>query len=794
MKGSETMNRPTEVTQVNFIKGDTTKINSTELIHGQILFDTESKTIYLDTLKDNDDPDSLIRVPYKSDSSVVVKEKPLLNNEGTALNTWYYYQTNGVYDFSKFNSYIYLSEGEILNSSGYPATVIAVDTYYTKCINLKTDKVFYLTIDVVAPIPLDRTNNEHYYVKYVLGDDNIAIIYTYDPKSGVYNNKAILACDIYEPDEGDSEVPEGRTLLAVLNNDMTRQSNLDMYQSDKFASIMDIPVGSYYYSDARGYYSFTLREEVPCVTNQDKYEYFSIIDMSDYHENAGGADPLPTKYGKMDVWVSNIATGEVTRMDVNNNIEVHFSVTPPAGFTNTWAQLTPLGIWCQTMYYSPSNKKDYSVIEITLTNGGDSTATSNSTNKMDKHNPIGDGSMVMNQAEGDAQFVGQYSTSLGYHSRAVGNQSIAVGYECKAYGDNSVAMGKSTKTMAKGAIAMGADRYYNGAILPAKSVVVHATITCDDMRQLAETATPDAYKATCYGLFKAYGVASTDYDDELETLGWVEGEIDPDFVDNLCDYMVTESGDDDGTTTVEIADTIHGATASGIDSLACNVQTLADGWASIASGFQTEAYGMVSIATGVNNKTTGSGSIVGGESNEIKNSTYSVLLGNTNVIENGMSNLVYGYSNLVGMPSGDPQRLAYNTVFGSGHTLYKSGLVAVNNNFVAGSGHGIDGADSCVVAGKDNSIPAGYDCIVLGRGLSTGNNAISSTTIVGRYNDPTTMEANAKFIVGNGVTENSLENVFQVGGSTNVVGGCFIKIGNTKINETQLQALLALLS
>lgn len=789
------MNRPTQVIQVNFIKGDTAKINATELVHGQVLFDTEAKVIYLDTLEDNDDPDSLIRVPYKSDSSVVVDRKPILADDETALNTWYYYQQNGIYDFSKFNSYTYLSVGELM-TGGSPATVIPVDTYYATCNNLKTAEQFYILFDVVASIPLDRTHGEHYYLKFIDGYENVAIVYTYDPKSGVYTNKAIINCERYTPKEGEDDRLEGRTELAKMNNDMTRQSNLNTYISDVFSAPIDIPVGQYYLSDARGYYAFNLTTAIPCVTDKERYEYFSIIDMNGYHENAGGADPIPTKYGRMDIWKRDKSTGEVVLMDESLQIDIRFYVTPPTGFTNTWANVSPLGVWCQTMYYSPNNKKDYSVVEITIANGGDSESseTSVATNKMDKHNPIGDGSMIMNQAEGDSQFVGQYSTSLGYHSRAVGNQSIAVGYECQAYGDNSVAMGKSTKTMAKGAIALGADRNYDGAILPAKSVTVHSTITCADMRQLAETATPDAYKTTCYGLFKTYGVASTDYDDELETLGWVEGEIDPDFVDNLCDYMVTESGDDDGTTTVEVVDTIHGATASGIDSFACNVQTLADGWASIASGAQTEAYGMVSIATGMGNKTTGYVSIVGGTENEIKDSNYSVLLGANNSIENGQINFVYGYSNLVGMGVDRNDHLACNTVFGSSHTLYKSGLTAVKNNFVAGSSHSIDGADSCVVAGRNNSVPDAFSCVVLGKGLSTGDNTISGTVVVGQYNDPTKMVAGAKFIVGNGVSENSLETVFQAGGQTNVGDGCFIQIGETKITETQLKALLALLS
>ena len=86
-------------------------------------------------------------------------------------------------------------------------------------------------------------------------------------------------------------------------------------------------------------------------------------------------------------------------------------------------------------------------------------------------------------------------------------------------------------------------------------------------------------------------------------------------------------------------------------------------------------------------------------------------------------------------------------------------------------------------------------CIGVGNGLTftTANNQqVKEKAIFGKFNSPTDLPNGDVLQVGVGTSTSARANCFTTG--TNATDGDYIKIGDTKLTETQLQALLATLS
>ncbi len=170
-----------------------------------------------------------------------------------------------------------------------------------------------------------------------------------------------------------------------------------------------------------------------------------------------------------------------------------------------------------------------------------------------------------------------------------------------------------------------------------------------------------------------------------------------------------------------------------------------------------------------------SGGFTGNSSAQRENIYNSLLLGNV-IINNLYSGLNYTsvLSSIIGGPAGS-----------------------------SGAAYICGGLQGCIGFGEDVYLTADNDytsqargCVALGYGTrldvrDTSNNNNYGKMIVGSYNN-TTIDPSEKFIVGAGTGSSARRNCFSTGYDATATQN-YIKIGDTKITEAQLQALLATL-
>jgi hypothetical protein len=110
----------------------------------------------------------------------------------------------------------------------------------------------------------------------------------------------------------------------------------------------------------------------------------------------------------------------------------------------------------------------------------------------------------------------------------------------------------------------------------------------------------------------------------------------------------------------------------------------------------------------------------------------------------------------------------------------------------SGSTVGVGGGNS--IAGGSNTNVSGFDSIAYGLGLNIVAIA-DSQAVFGKYNQADSLgyQEQTLFIIGCGTSDDNRRNAASIGCNTATREG-WLKIGNTKITESQLIALLNLLS
>ena len=126
------------------------------------------------------------------------------------------------------------------------------------------------------------------------------------------------------------------------------------------------------------------------------------------------------------------------------------------------------------------------------------------------------------------------------------------------------------------------------------------------------------------------------------------------------------------------------------------------------------------------------------------------------------------------------------------------GLRQATNCIIMGSLRGPDSSGS--QSNMSGSILVGYTLSILktmpttsgiiGNGLSYNSNSSNSVFICGQYNEETNYDSNDRLIVGCGTSTSVRANCFTTG---NDGTNDYIKIGDTKLTEANLIALLATL-
>lgn len=157
------------------------------------------------------------------------------------------------------------------------------------------------------------------------------------------------------------------------------------------------------------------------------------------------------------------------------------------------------------------------------------------------------------------------------------------------------------------------------------------------------------------------------------------------------------------------------------------------------------------------------------------------FIGGTNNKGKGTGGIIYGTNNRsVGDNcdiNGDGNNSVGDEIFINGYQNRNNG----NYNKIFGNNNNIN-ASYCIING-DANISNFNHCKLDGYALIADK---ADQTLMGRYNAP----SNADFVFGNGNSSSARSNALEVYKTAN---GAELKIGNTTINETQLQALLALI-
>lgn len=184
------------------------------------------------------------------------------------------------------------------------------------------------------------------------------------------------------------------------------------------------------------------------------------------------------------------------------------------------------------------------------------------------------------------------------------------------------------------------------------------------------------------------------------------------------------------------------------------------GYASAVFGDGNENYSDKSFIAGRYNKNLNSSSLgnaLFGGSNE-NYGTHALLSGegNKNSHANGLGNILIGRTNEI------------NTDWGNSGAMGENNKIYANGSFAFG-------AHNVIPSKCHNSFVTGLNNKVSG----------NSQAVVGKYNDDT--HNTALFIVGNGDNDTNRKNAFEV-----LPDG--IRIGNTKVTESQLIKILALLN
>jgi|WetSurMetagenome_2_1015567.scaffolds.fasta_scaffold12498_2 hypothetical protein len=357
---------------------------------------------------------------------------------------------------------------------------------------------------------------------------------------------------------------------------------------------------------------------------------------------------------------------------------------------------------------------------------------------------------------GHIDSVGNYSTALGYQSRAIGDYSQAFGYKATAFGNYSTSIGKRS--------IAGIYKSKNNAFALGNSTQA----TGEDSYAFGSGAIASGEKSFAFG---SVAIDSTGH---------------------LLSSPTTASGA--YTTAIGM-----GAQATSIGSQAFGNSSASSGYASLAMGFYSIATGNFSVAIGYYSKATntyahtfglkaqatGIGSLALGMY-AYSSGAYAAALGRGANSAGGYSSAVGYYAQSPGLYSGS---FGYNAI-ANGQSSVAVGYLASTLNTATGAGafgnnakgNGISSVAigyNAITTGQYsgafgyNSLAAGQSSVAVGSGATTG----ASATDAGAFGKGATANGTSSVAIGNGaIAGNTDAGAFGKGASAS--GQNSIAIGN----------------